>query len=98
MARQKIRGSQDNSRTLNEPSKPYAQYFSFNSSRESKGHALSYDDYFKNLRKAKLDHICTLTKQTLIRVELLTNTNEHIPRNGNTKERLSIKKKEIKIF
>ncbi len=55
----------------------------------------SYSDYFKSIRKNKLDQIFTITRQTLLRIELLTTTNEYIPRNGNTKERLSIK---IEIF
>jgi hypothetical protein len=55
------------------------------------GYACSHNDSLQNIRKNKLDQILARTRQTLLRIELLTNTNENIPRNGNTKERLSIK-------
>ncbi len=95
MAKQKIKSVQDNFKTSNEPQKPYAQYFSFNSNdyhskQHYMGYARSYNEYFKSLRKDKLDQIYAMTKRVLLRVELLTNTNECIPRNGNTKERQSI--------
>ncbi len=96
LAKQKFKGVQDNPKTPIEPPKLYAQYFSRNSNQDySKpqyfGYARSYNEYFKSLRKNKLDQICTITKQSLLRIELLTNTNEFTPRNGNTKERQSIK-------
>ena len=50
----------------------------------------SHNDNFRRLRKEKQDQIFTITNRLLLRVELLTNTNEHIPRNTNTKERRSI--------
>ncbi len=95
MARQKIIGvqGQDNLKPLNEPLKPYTPFFSSNSNDTySKiGYMRSYDDYFRSVRKARLDQIFTYTRQTLLRVELLTNTSPGIPPNGNSKERLSIK-------
>ncbi|CAF2687300.1 unnamed protein product [Rotaria sp. Silwood2] len=51
------------------------------------GHARSYNVYYQSIRKDKLNQIFHNTKQLLLRIELLTNTNEHIPRNGNSKER-----------
>lgn len=95
LAKQKIKNVQDNFKTAtpNEPPKPLAQFFASNpNDTYSKiGYMRSYDDYFRCVRKTRLDQILTFTRQTLLRVELLTNTSEGIPRNGNSKERQSIK-------
>jgi hypothetical protein len=95
-AKQKLKTVQDNFKNSNDPSKTYAQYFSINqndyySKQRVMGYALSYNDYFKKLRQDKIDQILTITKYLLLRAELLTQKNQHIPPNGNTKERQSIK-------
>jgi hypothetical protein len=95
LAKEKIKGVQDNFKTPTPavPAKPLAQLFSSNSNEtyHKIGYMRSYDDYFRSVRKARLDQIFTYTRQTLLRVELLTNTSPGIPPNGNSKERLSIK-------
>ncbi|CAF1240986.1 unnamed protein product [Rotaria sordida] len=92
LAKQKIKNVQDNFQNSNESSKIYAQYFSFNSNdsyskKQCIGYARSHNTYFQIIRKDKHNQIFIHMRQLLLRIELLTNTNEHIPRNGNSKER-----------
>ncbi|CAF3716965.1 unnamed protein product [Rotaria sp. Silwood1] len=92
LAKQKFKSVQDNFQNSNELSKTYAQYFSFNlnyshTKKQSMGYARSYNHYFQSLRRDKRNQISIHTRQLLLRIELLTNTNEHIPPNGNSKER-----------
>jgi hypothetical protein len=103
LAKQKFKVVQDNPKTPIGPPKIYAQYFSRNSNENySKqqyfGYGHSYNEYFKSLRKNKLDQISTITKRSLLRMELLIDKNDHIPRNGNTKERQSIKIEKISLL
>ncbi|UJR09952.1 hypothetical protein I4U23_014175 [Adineta vaga] len=92
LAKQKIKSVQDNFKTPNEPLKPYAQYFLFNpndqySKQQHMGYTSSHDDLIKTIRKKKRDEMFHQTDQLLIRLQLLTAPNEHIPPNRNTKER-----------
>jgi hypothetical protein len=88
-------GAPDNSKvsTPSESPKTFAQLFSsnHNDTYSKIGFMRSYDDFFRSVRQTRLDHIVTHTRQTLLRTELLTNTSQDIPRNGNSKERLSMK-------
>jgi hypothetical protein len=95
-AKQKLKSVQENFKTSTDPSKTYAQYFTFNqndyySKQQYIGYARSYTDHFNRLRKDKIEQVLFITKQLLLRVELLTNKSDHIPPNGNTKERRSMK-------
>ncbi|CAF3945844.1 unnamed protein product [Rotaria magnacalcarata] len=91
-AKQKLKSVQNNFQNSNEPSKIYSQYFSFDlhdyhSKKQYMGFTRSHYTYFQIVRKDKLHEIYTKTQQLLLRLELLTNINEQIPPNGNTKER-----------
>ncbi|CAF3474289.1 unnamed protein product [Rotaria socialis] len=91
-AKQKLKSVQDNFQNSNEPSKMYSQYFSFDphdyySKKQYMGFTRSHYAYFQIVRKDKLHEIYTKTQQLLLRLELLTDINEHTPPNGNTKER-----------
>jgi hypothetical protein len=91
LAKQKMKSVQDNFKTPNEPLKRYAQYFhDCPPKQQCMGYARSHCDYFRSIRKDKVGHIFTLTSQLLHRVEFLTNTDAHVPRHGNSKERQSI--------
>jgi len=102
-AKQKIKSVQDNFKNPNEPSKPYAQYFLSNSNddyskQQYMGYTRSHNDLFKRIRHDKRQQTLKIANQLLLRVQLLTNTNEHIPPNGNTKERRSIKNRNISLI
>ena len=89
LVKQKIKTVQDDLKPSNEPAKVYAQYFSPSDSYSKIGYLRSCDDYFRQARTSRIEYLLPITRQTLLYMELLTTINEHIPRNGNTKERLS---------
>ncbi len=93
-AKQKIKSVQDNFTTVaNEQPINYAQFFSFDQndylSKQQLGHISSYNDKFKKLRKDKHDQTSIETIRLLLRLEQLTNNQENVPKNNNTKERRS---------
>jgi len=97
LAKQKIKSVQDNFTAIPiEQSNNYAQFFSFDqndfSSKQQKqqfGCICSYNEKFKKLRKEKHDQMSIETIRLLLRLEQLTNNNENVPKNANTKERRS---------
>jgi hypothetical protein len=93
-AKQKIKSVQDNFTTNpNEQLNSYAQFFSSDQSdlpiKQQIGYTCSYNDTFKKIRKTKLDQLSIETTRLLLRLERLTSTDEHVPKNANTKERRS---------
>ena len=94
LAKQKIKHVQDSFKNSNDSSEFYTQYFSCSSSdycskQQYMGYTRSYTHYFESMRRNKVHQMSVNIKQLLLRVELLTNTNEHIPPPRNTKERRS---------
>jgi len=71
--------------------KTFAQYFQpfVDQNDLTIGFVGQYDDYFQRIRHDKITQKRSLTKQYLLRAELLTKTNTMIPRNGKSQERLS---------
>lgn len=85
-----MRIAQDDTKPSNVPVKIYTQYFAPCDTYSQIGFVRSCDDYFRQVRRVRIEKLIPIIQRTLLTVELLTNINEHIPRNGNTKERLSI--------
>ncbi|CAF3886287.1 unnamed protein product [Adineta steineri] len=91
-AKQKIKNVQENLKKPTESLKPYAQYFSFTSNdlnfkQQYMGYIRSHNESFTGIRKHKHDEMFKKASELLLRVDLLTMTNEHVPPNGNSKER-----------
>lgn len=96
MAKQKIKSVQDNFNVLpTEQTNNYSQFFSFDpndvpsNGQTPMGLSCSYTDKFHKFRKEKHDQTSMETIRLLLRLEQLTSTDEHIPKNANTKERRS---------
>ena len=94
LAKQKIKSVQDNL-TVSAVEQPsgYSQFFSYHSiddyPRQIQGFSRSFTDQFIQKRKEKLDQLSIETTRLLLRLEQLTSSESHVPKNRNTKERRS---------